>query len=133
MLRGAFTVLCGSSLLLACGEPETSAFQLTSGSGGSVDTRFFPPANQVRTTEADACQKIYDALIDRQLTIKCVGTVQQCPGMVRSLYGTACQEYDAGTVAGCVAYFGKATTCEELNPEQCVLVAYPESAPKGCP
>ena len=125
MLAGTF--------FIGCGDSETSEFALTSGTGGMVDNRHKPNPTGVRTTEADACSKLSAAIVDRQLTLKCVGTVQQCPAMVRSTYGTACMEYDAGTVQGCVDYFKKATSCDTLAPDNCVLVGYPESAPLGCP
>jgi hypothetical protein len=133
MLRTGLFALLASSALLACSGSETSELTLTSGSGGMVDNRFKPNPTGVRTDEANACGQISSAIVDRQLTLKCVGTVQQCPAMVRSSYGTACMEYDAGTVEACVAYFKKAKTCDELVPGNCVLVGYPESAPLGCP
>jgi len=133
MVRTCLLTFVASSLLVACGEAETSELGLSSGSGGMVDNRFKPNPTGVRTTEADACGQVSKSIIDRQFALKCIGTVQQCPAMVRSSYGTQCMEYDAGTVTACVEYFKKAKTCDELVPGDCVLVGYPDTAPLGCP
>jgi hypothetical protein len=120
-------------LVTACGDPAGSEFKPTSSGSGTVDTRYFPEGNGKPLMEAESCQAIQEALTDAAFRVGCVATVQQCPGMVRSIYGKDCMQYDEATVNACVAFYAKAKTCDEITPEQCVLTAFPTTAPFGCP
>ncbi len=134
MLRGFdFAFVALSSILAACGTPAASEFGATTGGGGVADTRYYPIGNGMPMMEAAACQQVQNAITDGAFKLGCVATVQQCPGMLRSIYEKECMQYDAGTVTACVAYFGKVTTCGELDPESCVLIGFPTTAPFGCP
>jgi hypothetical protein len=79
-------------------------------------------------SETDACNVLSKTLLDRLLAVKCVGTSQPCPGLLRSIYGGTGLTYDKGTVDYCVDYFSKETDCSKLNAEQCVLVTYADAS-----
>lgn len=126
MVRASLIALGVLAFVSACSDSETGGSVLTSSGAGVVDNRYHPTPNQVAISEADACTRIYDAIQARKdMMPSCILTMQQCPAMLRSTYGLACTQYDEGTVDGCVEYFSKVSTCEELNPEDCALVGYP--------
>jgi hypothetical protein len=129
MLSLAILASIGAS---ACGQAESSEFTASTGPGGGADTRFHPAPNMVHVSEDEACSKLHDAVVNRQFELKCIGTVQQCPSMIRSLYSPHCMKYDEGTVNACVEYLGKIMDCQAVGPNQCVLIGYPETAPTGC-
>lgn len=129
-----FGFILAGSVLAACGDSGAIEFSSASSTGAStVDTRYHPKGDGVPMMEAEACEQLQTALSDGVLKVGCVATVQQCPGLLRALYQTACMQYDAGTVKECAAYYGKLTTCDELTPENCVLIGFPTTAPFGCP
>lgn len=130
------TLLLG---LFACGDneaPSGGGGAGGTGGGGGADSRFFPEGNGDIATEADACQDLYETLLDQASTLACVATVQSCPALIQKLGPTSpCSQYDAGSVAGCVSYFEEAADCDELTTRapNCVPEAIPDSAPLGCP
>jgi len=99
------------------------------------DGTFHPPASGERTTEAIACKMLIDTHGNQMLMQGCVGTSPTCPAYLRSEFGADCLQYDKGSVDGCLAYFKDKTTCDELRPalQTCVITAYTDSAPAGCP
>jgi hypothetical protein len=116
--------------LLACGSDSGSG----SGGGGGDDGKYHPDPNGQSTTEDAACNALNDAYESKLLGLKCAGTTAVCPSYLSSQFGD-CLEYDLGTVQGCVAYYDKATTCDELqtNFKDCAVSPISGSDGKGCP
>jgi hypothetical protein len=54
---------------------------------------------------------------------------------LRVEFATPCLQYDEGTVQGCVAYYGMASSCDALAAAitNCEIAPIAGSAPKGCP
>jgi hypothetical protein len=108
----------------------------TGGSGGAGDDgKFHPTANGSAVDESAGCAEMRDTLSDRGLELGCVTTLPTCPGFVRSVGGADCLQYDAGTVDGCVAYYGEATDCDDLlaRADNCAFEPIADSSPAGCP
>jgi hypothetical protein len=99
------------------------------------DGKFHPPPSGEHTTEALACKALVDAHSAHLLSIGCAGTSRTCPGFLRAEFGVDCQEYDKGSVDGCVAYYQSQTTCQDLSAalDICVITAYPGTTSAGCP
>lgn len=113
----------------ACSDTETSQLDGANGSTGSaIDDRVKPTPTGACTTEAEACKLLSDTIKDRQLSVKCIGTSQSCPDMLRSIYGATELTYDLGTVDACVKYFSTETNCAKLAADHCVLVAYADQS-----
>lgn len=108
--------------LLACGSSDTT----TQGAGGGDDGRYHPPSNGQHETEADACSALSTAYGARFKALSCVGTTRGCPDFLQSQFGTDCHEYDQGTVQGCIDYYGKQTTCDDLRTsiDRCAVTPY---------
>jgi hypothetical protein len=92
-----------------------------------------PEPNGTKTSEADACDKVQAAYKSKALTLNCAATVRTCPQFLRVHYDPDCMQYDAGSVEGCVAFFKQILKCTDLVETACLLTAYPETAPAGCP
>ncbi|MDI3287522.1 hypothetical protein [Polyangium sp. 15x6] len=118
-----------SMLLAACGGDDIDLTPLPD------DGRFRPPASGERTTEDDACNTLIDAHSDRMLSLGCVGSSRTCPGFLRAEFSAECLQYDKGSVDGCLEFYKAKATCEDLIPalEGCVITAYTDTAPAGCP
>ncbi len=133
MLRLTPTLCAISLAVFACGETDRSELTLTTTTGPIDDGRFHPEPNGEHTSETEACETLYNAFTDRQLALKCVVTVHQCPAFLRSVYTTACMQYDLGTVTACAEFIGDIASCDALVSDSCALIGYPETAPSGCP
>jgi hypothetical protein len=99
------------------------------------DGKIRPPPSGERTTEAIACDAFSDAHSKALLTVGCAGTSRTCPSLLRTQSGADCLEYDKGSLDGCIAHINAQTTCSDLAVaiDVCVVHAYGESAPAGCP
>lgn len=113
----------------ACGSesPEPSG---QGGNQATDDGLYHPPPNGVHKPEDAGCDMLKSASTALRSKLKCVGTSPSCPALVRraaSLQGSACHEYDEGTLKGCVDYYSEQTTCDELKAalDRCAVVAYP--------
>lgn len=140
MHPSSMLLLCGSLAFLACiyvdedPPPKHSSTTASSGAGGGSDGKYHPPKNSVQISELAACEAIAKVIENTHNAQQCGPlTSHNCPLLLRSIYQTACMKYDEGTVKGCVDYFSKMKDCKQLDPELCVLVGYPETAPSGCP
>ena len=73
--------------------------------------------------------------LDEVLAQGCVGTSPTCPSFLRTEFSADCLQYDKGSVDGCLAFYKTKTTCEDLRKalDECVITAYTDSAPAGCP
>jgi hypothetical protein len=105
------------------------------GGGGASDGKYHPPANGTPMSEADACNALSAAADADHMTLGCVSTSQGCPNLLRVEFSTPCLEYDQGTVQGCIAYYGMASSCMSLASAitNCAVSPIAGSAPKGCP
>jgi hypothetical protein len=119
-------------ILIACGDSGTSG---SGGSGGADDGKFHPPADGTPVAEAAGCEDLRGTLTDLGLELGCVTTLPTCPGFVRTVGGADCLQYDAGTIDGCIAYYGEAADCDDLlaRAGDCAFEAIADSAPAGCP
>jgi hypothetical protein len=117
------------ALLAACGSSDGG------GAGGGGDGKVHPAGNGVAMSEADACDALSNAQSTQDLSLMCVATNQTCPDLLRSEFTTACLQYDQGSVQGCIAYYGMATTCDTLKSSiaDCAVTPIAGSAPMGCP
>jgi hypothetical protein len=133
-MRFARVLAFAFSLLPACGSgPGTGS--AGSGGGGGGDGKYHPPGNGVAMSEADACNALSTAQDAENSSLMCASTSYPCPALLRAQFTTSCLEYDQGSVQGCVAYDGMATTCAELATAiaDCAVTPIDGSAPKGCP
>jgi hypothetical protein len=98
------------------------------------DGKYHPTANGKAESEADACTALSAAIDMDRSNLSCVGTSPTCPSLVQAGSGQTCAQYDQGTIQGCVDYFAKATTCQDISTriDDCVFVAISGSAGKGC-
>jgi hypothetical protein len=98
------------------------------------DGKYHPTTNGKPESEADACTALANAIDSDRSNLSCVGTSPTCPSLVQAVSGLTCAEYDEGTIKGCVDYFAKATTCQDISTriDNCVFVAISGSAGKGC-
>jgi hypothetical protein len=101
----------------------------------SDDGKLRPPPNGVRTTETAACNALSAAHSKTLLGIGCVGTTRDCPSWVRTQSGADCLQYDQGSLEGCIAHIKEQTTCADLaaSVDECIVYAYADSGPAGCP
>jgi hypothetical protein len=132
MMRPLFALAALSFLFpLACG--STADPGPDGGTGG--DGKYHPPGNGQPMTELDACNALNGAQDADHTALGCVSTTRSCPELIRVQFGTECQQYDQGSVQGCVDYYAKATTCADLNTaiNDCVVTPIEGSAPAGCP
>jgi len=124
----------GVPLLPACGADDEPPPETEADAG---DGKIRPAANGVHTSEAAACDALLQGYEARRSALGCaVGTTRTCPGLVRSqVGGTACLEYDQGSVAGCLDHYAEQATCDALGTaiDLCVVTAYPETEGSGCP
>jgi hypothetical protein len=99
------------------------------------DGKVHPPASGERTTEALACDTLINTHGKQMLAQGCVGTSPTCPAFLRSEFNADCLQYDKGSVDGCLEFYKTKTTCDDLRKalDECVITAYTDSAPAGCP
>jgi hypothetical protein len=97
------------------------------------DGRVHPTPNGVHISETQACDTLQTAFRNHAMSLGCSSTTRLCPEFLRAEFGTACMEYDQGSVAGCVEYYQGLTQCAELDPAMCVVTPYPGTEPAGCP
>ncbi len=135
-MRGFFFLLAAvACAALACsGDDGTGGSKLGSGSSAATgsDGKVHPAADNVLINEAEACKLVRDAILKTQTDLKCVGTIQDCPSFLRATYVKACMKYDHGTAQGCADYFAAIKDCNKIIPDECVLVAHPETEGQGC-
>lgn len=119
----AATLLCISG----CGVDETTP--------APSDGKIRPPPNGVHIAEAVTCKALADAHSQKLLAVGCVGTAPACPGLLRTQSGIDCLEYDQGSLDGCIAHIESQMVCADVNAAivNCIVHAYAESAPAGCP
>jgi len=106
----------------------------SSGTPDASDGKFHPMGDGVHMTEANACTALINAQGTARGNLGCAGTSRICPDFLRAQFVTACLEYDQGSVQGCIDYYNKATTCDELNKGigDCVATAFPNTMSAGC-
>ena len=119
-----------------------AALLLVSGCGSDEvvptpsDGKVRPPPSGERMLEDAACTALSDAHSKALLTVGCVGTSPACPSLLRAQQGgVACLEYDKGSLDGCIAHVNAQMTCDDLSTAitACIVYAYADSAPAGCP
>lgn len=124
-------LLVAAALLLAsgCGSDEAKPAPTTD------DGKLRPPPSGERMTEAAACDALSDAHSKMMLAVGCAGTSRTCPTLLRSQSASECVEYDKGSLDACIAHIEAQTTCPDVasSLDECIVYAYPESAPAGCP
>jgi len=116
----------------ACGSSSGPA----GGAGGMDDGKVHPAGNGQHETQDAACAALSQAQDARNQALACIATSRPCPTLVLvQVGGTECLEYDQGSVQGCIDYYGQQGTCDALAKaiDDCVVTAFPESAPSGCP
>ncbi len=115
----------------ACGGESSSA----TSPGDAGDGKYHPEGNGEHITEDAACQALADAQSSIALNAGCVATSRPCPDLLRAVFGTACMEYDQGSVQGCIDYYAEQTTCGALTSsfDECVVTPFPGTEPAGCP
>jgi hypothetical protein len=122
-------LLAAAALLLAsgCGSEEAPP--------EPDDGKLRPPPTGERMTEAAACTALSDAHTKHMLSSGCAGTTRTCPALLRTQSGSDCDEYDKVSLNACIAYIKEQATCPDIagSLDQCIVYAYPESAPAGCP
>lgn len=127
----AILAICALS---ACG--SSSGTGGTGGTGGGGDGKYRPAGNGVHQAEADACDALSKAQDARSQAMACTTTLRPCPTLVLVMVGgTACLEYDQGSVQGCVDYYNEQMSCDALATaiDTCVVTTFADSAPNGCP
>ena len=102
---------------------------------GSNDGKYHPPTNGQAISETDACNTLSTAIGSLRSNMQCVGTTPTCPSLVQGVSGVTCAQYDQGSIQGCVAYYGKATSCMDISTrvDNCEFAAISGSMGKGCP
>ena len=116
--------------MTACGDEDPPAEE------DAGDGKVHPAPNGVHTTETAACDALVNAYEARRAALACTGTTRTCPGYLRvQVSGTACLEYDQGSVDGCIAYYQEQPDCESLAQASdiCIVTSYPGTEPAGCP
>jgi hypothetical protein len=119
--------------LSACGSDGGSG---SGGAGGSGDGKVHPAGNGQHQSQADACDALSNAQDARSKAMSCTSTLRPCPTLILVMAGgTECLEYDQGSVQGCVDYYNQQATCDDLAKaiDACVVTAFQDSAPNGCP
>lgn len=86
-----------------------------------------PKGNGNPTSEAEACQRMLDALDERASDLGCVVTHPACPQYLRQSTGGACYDYDEGTIASCVDFIGKYQDCEDFRRRPCIVTYFADS------
>jgi hypothetical protein len=126
----AFAMFPTILVALGCGGMPAS-----SGGSGGDDGKVHPATNGTAISETVACSTLNMAQSAQITALACVATSVDCPDLLRFEFGTACMEYDQGSVAGCVAYYATATTCDALQTAigVCAVAPVAGSAPTGCP
>jgi len=99
------------------------------------DGKLRPPPSGERMAEASACSALSDAHSKALLGAGCVGTVRTCPTLLRLQSGAECLQYDKGSLDGCIAHINEQTMCSDIAGaiDDCIVYAYADSAPAGCP
>jgi hypothetical protein len=118
--------------LSACGSDGGSG----GGGAGGEDGKYHPAGNGQHQSQADACDALSEAQDAKSKALACTTTSRPCPTLILvQVGGTECLEYDQGSVQGCVDYYDKQATCDELAKavDACVVTSFPGSAPNGCP
>jgi hypothetical protein len=136
-MRSAFLVSSLLCPLISLALPACSG----DGSGSSGDPieagdgKFHPPGNGVAMDEGEACTTLTDAQASRLQFLGCAGTTRTCPEFLRVQFTTECLQYDQGSVAGCVDYYGDQKNCADLVKSigDCAVTPLAGTAPKGCP
>jgi hypothetical protein len=122
-------LLAATALLLAsgCGSEEAPP--------EPDDGKLRPPPTGERMTEGAACAALSDAHTKQMLSVGCAGTTRTCPSLLRIQSGSDCVEYDKGSLDACIAFINDQPTCSEVaaSIDECIVYAYPASAPAGCP
>jgi hypothetical protein len=83
---------------------------------------FQPPGNGLVTSETDACQSLRQAENAARTRLGCAASLApECPAYVRPA-GVVCgADYDRGTVDACVAWFGAAPNCDDIEARRCIV------------
>lgn len=126
----ASLALPAALLAFACGNSDNTS--VLGGGAGGDDGRFRPDPSGVHTTETAACALLQGAFQERSAALKCSKTIRTCPEFLRVQFGTACMEYDEGTVQACVDHYRSRSSCELLVDSECVVAPYPGTEPGGC-
>ncbi len=99
------------------------------------DGKIRPPPSGERVSEDVACTAFSDAHSKALLAKGCVGTGSTCPSLLRVQSKADCLEYDKGSLDGCIQHINMQTTCDGISAalNACIVYAYADSAPAGCP
>lgn len=114
--------------LAACASKDDDAEkpQPNDGAGTGIEP-YQPEGNGVRTSEAEACQRMVAALDERASELGCVITYPPCPNYLRQSTEGTCYEYDEGTIDSCVAFIGKYQTCNDFQFRPCIVKYFEDS------
>lgn len=106
------------------------------GGGDAGDGKVHPTGNGQHQSESDACKALSEAHTEKSETLACTSTSRPCPSLIQVMVGgTACREYDQGSVQGCADHYAKQTSCDALAKavDDCVVISFEGSEPAGCP
>jgi hypothetical protein len=135
-----FSIIIATTIALACtpgcsSEPNPSNDDDSNEEKDSGDGKVHPPPNGQHVSEDAACSALLAAQDARIKSLQCAITTRTCPALLRTVFTTACMEYDQGSVNGCIEHYKGKTTCDGLEEgiAECVVTPYPGSEPAGCP
>lgn len=119
---------------LGCGADSGGDSTSSSGTPEAGDGKVHPKGNGTHQTEQDACAALTSSQTMLRLHLSCVGTSFTCPAFLRAQFSTPCLEYDQGSVAGCIAYYGQAASCADLSKaiDDCAVTPFPGTTSAGC-
>lgn len=121
------TGLLAMTALAACVSTDDGDSDAKPDTGNGIEP-YQPEGNGQRTSEADACQRMIDALDERASDLGCSITRPGCPHYLRQSTGGACYEYDEGTIASCVEFIGKYQACEDFQRRPCIVTYFADSS-----
>ena len=129
----ALATLATLAVLPGCGDSGETGGDASAEAG---DGKLHPPGNGQMESESAACTALSQAQDSLNAAMACTATTRPCPSLIQvQVGGTACLQYDQGSVQGCVDNYNAQTTCDALAAavDNCVVTSFAGSAPNGCP
>src|SRR5690606_14702069 len=112
--------------LAACASKDDDAEPSKNDNDSGV-VPYQPQGNGKHTSEAEACQRMVEALDDRASDLGCVITYPPCPQYLRQSTGGTCYEYDEGSIDSCVDFIGKYQSCDDFQRRPCIVTYFDDS------
>lgn len=113
--------------IAACASKDDGKTDDSKPNDGNEVEPYQPKGSGERTSEADACERMTEALDNRASDLGCVVTYPPCPNFLRQSTGGACYEYDDGTIASCVDFIGKYQDCDDFRRRPCLIGYFADS------